>query len=152
MAYKSNDDVKRILVVDDHPLICEGLARVINDEADMIVCGAAHDIDTAMSHIAERIPHAVIIDISLKDFSGIDLIRAIKTIYPDIPLLVYSMHDEFAVAARIINAGARGYVMKDQNPEVIISALRKVLNGKMYFSEKVAVKLIDKIVVAADKM
>src|SRR5271157_6441074 len=107
------DTVKRILIVDDHPLICKGLTQLINGEEDLSVCGDARDINVAIEMIAALEPHAVIVDISLKGSSGIDLLKAIKVRYPDLPALVYSMHDESVFAERALKAGTRGYLMKD---------------------------------------
>src|SRR5208337_1192218 len=96
-----SDNVKRILIVDDHPLIRRGLAQLINGEKDLVVCGDASDINTAIEMIAALEPHTVIVDISLNGSSGIDLLKAIKVRYPDLPALVYSMHDEFLFAERV---------------------------------------------------
>lgn len=149
MADQSDgNDAKRILIVDDHPLICKGLAQMINNEKDMIVCGEANDINSAMKQIADAEPHAVIVDLSLKNSSGIDLIKAIKTRYPGLPSLVYSMHDESVFAERVLKAGARGYVMKDQPPEVLLSAIRKVLTGNLYFSDVVTTRLLGKFTIS----
>jgi DNA-binding NarL/FixJ family response regulator len=136
------DEVKRILIVDDHPLICKGLTQMINNEKDVAVCGEADDINSAMKKIEELSPDAVMVDLSLKNSSGIDLIKAIKLRYPDLPSLVYSMHDESVFAERVLKAGAKGYVMKDQPPEVLIGAIRKVLAGNLYFSDAVTTKLL----------
>jgi DNA-binding NarL/FixJ family response regulator len=143
MAEKSIDnDVKRILIVDDHPLICKGLTQMINNEKDIMVCGDANDINSAMKKIADQSPHLVIVDISLKSSSGIDLIKAIKTRYPELLSLVYSMHDESVFAERVLKAGAKGYVMKDQPAEILLNAIRKVLTGNVYFSDTIITKLL----------
>ena len=138
------DVKKRILIIDDHPLICKGLAQMINNEKDIVVCGEANDINSAMKQIAELGPDAVMVDLSLKNSSGIDLIKAIKLRYPDLPSLVYSMHDESVFAERVLKAGAKGYVMKDQPPEVLLKAIRKVLSGNIYFSDAMTTKLLDR--------
>jgi DNA-binding NarL/FixJ family response regulator len=139
------DSIKRILIVDDHPLICKGLTQLINGEEDLSVCGDACDINAAIEMIAALEPHAVIVDISLKGSSGIDLLKAIKVRYPDLPALVYSMHDESVFAERALKAGARGYLMKDQPAEVLIEAIRKILAGNLYFSDKIITSLLGRI-------
>lgn len=140
----TGDGKKRILIVDDHPLICKGLAQMIDNERDICVCGEANDINSAMRQIAELGPDAIMIDLSLKSSSGIDLIKAIKLRYPDLPSLVYSMHDESVFAERVLKAGAKGYVMKDQPPEILLNALRKILTGNIYFSDAMTTKLLDR--------
>jgi len=139
------NDIRRILIVDDHPLICRGLAEMINNEKDLRVCGEANDINSAMKRITDLKPDAVMVDLSLKSSSGIDLIKAIKARHPDLPALVYSMHDESVFAERVLRAGAKGYVMKDQPPEILLKALRKVLDGNIYFSDAVTTRLLDRL-------
>ncbi len=140
-----NKDIKRILIVDGQPLICRGLIQMINNEKDLEVCGEANDINSAMQQVADLGPDAVMVDLSLKSSSGIDLIKAIKARYPDLPALVYSMHDESVFAERVLRAGAKGYVMKDQPPEVLLKALRKVLTGNIYFSDAMTTRLLDRL-------
>jgi len=145
MADKSiGNDVKRILIVDDHPLILKGLRQMIDEEKDLTVCGDASDVNSAMKKIAELSPHAVIVDISLKSSSGIDLIKAIKSRYPDIPSLVYSMHDESVFAERVLRAGAKGFVMKDQPADILLNAIRRILAGNMFFNDSIITKLLDR--------
>ncbi|MBN1495954.1 MAG: response regulator transcription factor [Spirochaetes bacterium] len=139
------NNIRRILIVDDHPLICRGLAEMINNEKDLRVCGEANDINSAMKRIADLKPDAVMVDLSLKSSSGIDLIKAIKARHPDLPALVYSMHDESVFAERVLRAGAKGYVMKDQPPGILLKALRKVLDGNIYFSDAVTTRLLDRL-------
>ena len=145
MPNTTSNEVKRILIVDDHPLISKGLTQLINGEKDLTVCGDASDINAAMEKIAQLKPHAVIVDISLKSSSGIDLLKAVKTRYPGLPSLVYSMHDESVFAERALKAGAMGYLMKDQPAEILLEALRKVLEGNVYFSDKIITKLLGRI-------
>jgi DNA-binding NarL/FixJ family response regulator len=145
MADKSTDDsIKRILIVDDHPLIVKGLKQTINEEKDLTVCGDANDINSAMKKVSELSPHAIIVDISLKSSSGIDLIKTVKARHPEIPTLVYSMHDESVFAERVLRAGAKGFVMKDQPADVLLCAIRKVLAGNMYFNDSIITKLLDR--------
>jgi DNA-binding NarL/FixJ family response regulator len=140
-----SNDVKRILIVDDHPLISKGLTQLINGEKDLEVCGDASDINAAIEKIALLKPHAIIVDISLKSSSGIDLLKAVKTRHPGLPALVYSMHDESVFAERALKAGAKGYLMKDQPAEILLEALRKILEGNVYFSDKIITKLLGRI-------
>ncbi len=145
MTDKPTDDaIKRILIVDDHPLIVKGLKQMINEEKDLTVCGEASDVNSAMKKVSDLAPHAVIVDISLKSSSGIDLIKAIKARYPEIPSLVYSMHDESVFAERVLKAGAKGFVMKDQPADVLLNAIRKILAGNMYFNDSIITKLLDR--------
>jgi DNA-binding NarL/FixJ family response regulator len=139
-----NEVIKHILIVDDHPLISKGLTQLINEENDMKVCGDASDINAAMDKIASLNPDAIIVDISLKSSSGIDLLKAVKSRYPGLPALVYSMHDESVFAERALKAGAKGYLMKDQPSEILIEALRKILEGNVFFSDKILSKLLGK--------
>jgi DNA-binding NarL/FixJ family response regulator len=142
-------EVKRVLVVDDHPLICKGLVQMIDDEEGLASCGVADDANAAMKLIAETNPHAVIVDISLKSSSGIELIKAITSRYPGLPALVYSMHDESVFAERALRAGAKGYVMKDQPPETLLGALRKVLSGSIYFSDAILTRIVGRMAAAS---
>lgn len=145
MADKSlGSDIKRILIVDDHPLIVKGLKQMIDEEKDLTVCGEANDVNSAMKKISELNPHAIIVDISLKSSSGIDLIKAIRSRHPEIPSLVYSMHDESVFAERVLRAGAKGFVMKDQPADVLLNAIRKVLTGNMYFNDSIITRLLDR--------
>jgi len=136
---------KRILIVDDHPLICRGLAQVIDQEGDLRVCGDAGDINDAMKKIESLAPDLVVVDISLKSSSGIDLIKAVRARNPRLPAIVYSMHDESVYAERALRAGANGYVMKDRPAEVLISAIRKVLDGNKFFSDEVISRILGRI-------
>ncbi|MBN2079465.1 MAG: response regulator transcription factor [Spirochaetes bacterium] len=136
---------RQILIVDDHPLICRGLAQLIENEEGLDVCGTADDINAAMNLLAKKKPDAIIVDISLKSSSGLDLIKAVTARHPGIPMIVYSMHDESVFAERALRAGAKGYVMKDQPPEVLIGALRKVLEGNIWFSDAILTRIVSKI-------
>jgi DNA-binding NarL/FixJ family response regulator len=135
----------RVLIVDDHPLICQGLVQILDDEEGLSACGVADDANAAMKLIADSKPDALIVDISLKSTSGLDLIKAISTRYPGLPCLVYSMHEESVFAERALRAGAKGYVMKDQPPEILIQALRKILAGNIYFSDAILTRLVARL-------
>ncbi len=141
------DNEKRILIVDDHPMICQGLALMINKRApELEVCGDADDIGPALDKIVALQPHLVVIDIELKNSNGLDLVKAMRSRHPDVPSLVFSMHDESVYAERALRAGAKGYVMKDLPVETLVEAIRKVLDGKLYFSEDVTMKILGKFV------
>lgn len=136
----------KIIIVDDHPIVRQGLADLINQEKDFIVCGQAEDAAGAMKAIKDLEPDLVIVDITLADSSGIELIKDLKIQYPDLPALTLSMHDESLYAERALRAGAKGYIMKGENTKNVIMAIRKVLAGQIYTSDKVAAKMVSKLV------
>jgi len=103
----------QVFLVDDHPVIRKGLASVINQEADLFVCGEAEDIHSAVIAIGKSVPDIAIVDLTLKDESGIELIKDLHVRHPELPVLGLSMHDESFYAERVIRAGARGYIMKE---------------------------------------
>jgi len=135
----------KIFLVDDHPIICEGLAQLINQEDDLQVCGDARDASTAMKEIRSRVPDVVIVDISLEGKSGIELIDEIKVFYPDVHVLALSMHVEPLIVERALLSGAKGYVSKHEATAVIIKAIRRVLSGAIYLSDTMSEKLLDNI-------
>ena len=143
---KGNQNKHKILIVDDHPIIRQGLAELINQEGDFVVCGRVEDAHQAMEAIRKQQPALVVVDISLKDSSGIELIKNIKVQYPETAVLVLSMHDESVYAERALRAGAKGYIMKQEASERVIQAIRKVLNGQVYLSDKMAAKMMNKLV------
>ena len=125
-----------ILLVDDHAIMREGLTLLIQNEPDMIVCGEAEDLPGAMDEIAKCKPDLALIDISLKDSSGLELIRKIKKKYPGLLTIALSMHDELLIAERALHAGAQGYIMKSVGIKKVIEAIREVLKGNIYISQK----------------
>ena len=135
----------RVLLIDDHPIVRAGLARIIDDQADMLVCGEAGDADGALRAIQELGPHLVIVDLSLGGSDGLDLVKQIHTRWPDTRLLVLSMHSESLYAERTIRAGARGYVTKQQAPTQILDAIRHIRSGQVYASEEVKAMLLERI-------
>lgn len=137
-------DKVKILVVDDHPIVREGLTLRINRQPDLVVCGEADTAGDALKTIRTSKPDLAIVDLSLKEGSGLDLIKDIKTRYPQLPVLVLSMHDEFLYAERALRAGARGYIMKYEATNNIITAIRLVLSGKIYLSDRISSRLLDK--------
>ena len=128
----------RILIVDDHPLVRESLKRIIQQQPDLEVCGETDNGSQALELVAETKPHLVILDLTLKDSHGLELIKNLNDSYPKVLCLVFSMHEETLHAERVIRAGARGYVAKEEPPAKILLAIRKVLNGEIYWSEKAA--------------
>lgn len=129
---------KRVFIVDDHPLVREWLTNLINQQPDLVVCGEASTSPEAMQAIASTNPSVAIVDISLRDSSGIELIKNLKLVQPDLAVLVLSMHDETVYAQRALRAGAKGYIMKRETTKKVIEAIRRVLEGKLYVSETVA--------------
>lgn len=135
-----------IFVVDDHPLMRQGLTQLINSEPDLFVCGEAEDAPHALKGISSREPDLVIVDISLQGNNGIELTKSIKAIYKDLRVMVLSMHDEHIYAQRVLRAGANAYVMKQEAPDKVINAIRRTLNGDIYVSEKVGAQILHQIV------
>lgn len=134
-----------IIIVDDHPIFRRGLAQLINEEHDMEVCGEAEDVDEAKKAIGKLKPDMVIVDISLKDRSGMELLRYMAEKYPLLPSLVLSMHDETLYAERVLRAGARGYIMKQEMTGNVIQAIRQVLKGKIYASDSIVESMLGKL-------
>ncbi|MHB8521955.1 MAG: response regulator [Limisphaerales bacterium] len=130
-----NPKVKMFLV-DDHPLVREWLTHLIQQQPDLVVCGESEDAPRALQEISATKPDVAIVDISLKHGSGIELIKNIKRLHPGIAIVVLSMHDERLYAERALRAGARGYIMKSETAKKVIAAIRVVLAGKLYMSER----------------
>lgn len=131
-----------ILLVDDHAVVRFGIAQLINRQPDMTICGEEEDASKALNAIATLKPDLVIADISLKDSSGLELMRNIQAQYPGLPVLVVSVHDESIYAEMAFRAGAAGYLMKEEALEKILTAVRKVLSGAVYVSEALQDKMI----------
>jgi DNA-binding NarL/FixJ family response regulator len=127
---------KKILVVEDHPIFRLGLRELINQEADLVVCGEAKDAHAAWQAVQDLAPDLVIADITLEDGDGIELTKQIKRHFRDLPVLILSMHDEFLYAERALHAGARGYIMKQEAMESVVTAARQVLAGKIYLNDR----------------
>lgn len=125
---------KKVLVIDDHPLLRRGLAMLINQQDDMEVCGEAEVAHVAMRHLAQCQTDIVILDISLKGSDGLELLKSIRSVYPDLPILVLSMHDETIYAERVLRALANGYIMKQEASDLVLVALRRILDGEIYLS------------------
>jgi len=139
----------KIFIVDDHPLVREWLTNLIDQTADLMVCGEAEDAKTALQVIGSSGANLAIIDLSLGGSSGIDLIRSIRTMYPKVAMIVLSMHDERVYAERSIRAGARGYIMKRESTKKIVDAIHEVLKGNMYLSKELTELFAEKFVSGA---
>ncbi len=142
----------RIVSVDDHPLMVEGLRQLLADEPDLELVGSAHDARTALKVVEAEQPDLVVVDISLKQSaSGIEVIKQLRGLYPNLVMLVLSVHEEAHFVERALHAGASGYVLKDEFAHVIIRAIRQVLSGKTFLSEEVAQRLLNEKIAGAGK-
>jgi DNA-binding NarL/FixJ family response regulator len=148
MAFAANTEKeteirkRTVFIVDDHPLLRQGLALLINRENDLAVCGEAQEAQTAMHAIAQYQPDILIVDISLNGPDGLDLLKNIRNSYPGLPVLILSMHDEATYAERALRARANGYIMKQEATEKVLVAVRRILNGEVYLSDRIANKLL----------
>ena len=133
---------RTVFVVDDHPLLRQGLAMLINRESDLIVCGEAEEAPTALKALAAARPDILIADISLNGPDGLDLLKNLRILYPDLPVLILSMHDESIYAERAMRARANGYIMKQEATEKVLVAVRRILDGEIYLSYRMANKLL----------
>jgi DNA-binding NarL/FixJ family response regulator len=136
------DNRTRVLLVDDHAVVRFGIAQLINRQSDLMVCGEEEAASNALSAITKLKPNLVIADISLKDSSGLELMRNIKAQYPKLPVLVVSGHDETIYAEVAFRAGALGYLMKQEALERIITAIRRVLGGNIYVSDAMGARML----------
>lgn len=132
----------RVLLVDDHPVVRAGIRSVVTQEPDLEVCGEAESASDALRVIQESKPDVAIVDLSLKESSGLDLIKDIRLRHPSLLVLVLSMRDESFYAERVLRAGARGYVVKEEGCRVVVDAIRKVLRGQIYLSDQIASKML----------
>jgi DNA-binding NarL/FixJ family response regulator len=132
---------KRVLLVDDHPVLRKGLVRLIDSKEGFVVCGEASTAVDAMALIRERQPHLVIVDIGLPGASGIELTKTIRGEFPNLPVLILSMHEEALYATRALRAGAMGYIVKQDAVDNIATALQETLNGQRYLSPVIAKQL-----------
>jgi len=145
VTYKSqNHEVnkRRVLVVDDHPIVRQGLALMINREPDLVVCGEAEEAMGAMHVLTSSRPDLMIVDISLTGPDGIDLLKNIRISHPSLPVLILSMHDEMIYAERALRAGANGYIMKQEATENVLVAIRRILSGEIYVSTRIANQML----------
>jgi len=141
----------RVIVVDDHPIVRQGLAQMIDREPDLTVCGEAEEARSALHAIATLNPDIVVIDISLNGPSGIEILKTIRLTDPKLRVLILSMHDEMVYAERALRAGANGYIMKQEATEMVLVALRRILGGEVYVSNRVANRMLRQLVGGAPK-
>jgi len=139
---KTTTTRNRVLLVEDHVLVRQGIAELLNQELDFWVCGEAEDASTALDAVGELKPDVVLVDISLKESNGLELIKILKSRYPKLPVLVVTMHDEALYAELALRAGALGYIMKEEGIDKVLTGLRRVLSGAFYLSESVASRLL----------
>jgi DNA-binding NarL/FixJ family response regulator len=140
----------RILLVDDHPLVRERLAEIINREPDLIISGEAEDRQEAVDAVLAKPPDLVIVDLTLKNSDGLELIKDIRARWPRMRMLVVSMHDESLYAERVIRAGAMGYITKQEATRKILLAIRRVLSGSIYLNEKISNRILTRLSDHAD--
>jgi DNA-binding NarL/FixJ family response regulator len=136
----------RVLVVDDHPIVRQGLSQLINQEPDLMVCGEAEDARTALDAIDPSQPDILIVDVSLEGPDGIELLKTIRAKDTRLPVLILSMHDESLYAERALRAGANGYIMKQEATERVLVAIRQILGGEVYVSERMAKKMVQQFI------
>ncbi|MCK5069569.1 MAG: response regulator transcription factor [Desulfocapsa sp.] len=143
--------ISKILIVDDHPIFRMGMKELINQEEDFTVCAMAEDIQEARKVFVTETPDMAIIDVALAEENGLDLVKEIYAAQKDFPMLVLSMHDESVWAERAIQAGARGYIMKKEASESVVSALRNMREGNIHVSKNMISLLLNKLQLGADK-
>jgi DNA-binding NarL/FixJ family response regulator len=143
-ASSTRREPRRVLIIDNHPIVREGLRRVIDHEEDLLVCAEADTAHDARMAIKEYNPDVMIADIGLNQGDGIELVRDVRAHYPRLPILVLSSHDETIYAERLLSVGANGYIMKHASSEQILISLRRVLDGEIYVSQDVGFNMIRK--------
>jgi DNA-binding NarL/FixJ family response regulator len=143
MAAKNKSPGKRLLIVDDHPMMRTGLAQLIDSEPDLKVCAEADTAGQALNIVVSQKLDLILLDISLPDKNGLELIKDIQTLKPGLPILAVSMHDESLYAERILRAGGRGYIMKQEGGKRLLQAIRQVLGGQIYVSEKMSARILE---------
>ncbi len=142
---QSQDKVTSLIIVDDHPIVRKGMVMLINQEQDLNVVAEAEDYHQGIAAVKEHSPDLAVVDLTLKDIGGLELIKQLHTTHPDLPILVLSMHDESLYAQRVLRAGARGYVMKQVGADKLITAIRTVMRGDIYVSQDVATRLLGQL-------
>jgi DNA-binding NarL/FixJ family response regulator len=136
----------RVLIVEDHEIMRQGLSTLVEQEEDLCVCGEAEDASAALEAAEQLEPDVIVLDLSLRDSNGLDLIKDLRLRKPDLPIIVLTMHDESFYAERALRSGARGYVTKSEASSRIIEGIREVLSGGVYVSEKMASRMVRKMV------
>lgn len=139
-----------VLLIDDHPIVRQGLIQLINQEPDLIVSGEASTAREALEFVARSTPEVAIVDISLEDRSGVELIKDFRQRFPTVLCLALSMYDESMYAVRVLRAGGRGYVMKQEVSKRVVTAIRRVIAGQVYVSDEMAARLVGQMVLGAD--
>ncbi len=145
MIVESPSRTTRLLIVDDHPLVRSGIISIVQMEDDLEICGEAEDQTTAMELVNQHKPDLVLVDLSLKNSNGLNLLKDITQNHPDILTLAVSMHDEYTYAVRCLKAGARGYIMKQEGTEKILEAIRCVLSGQTYLSNAMTQATVEQL-------
>jgi DNA-binding NarL/FixJ family response regulator len=143
---KSTGKKARVLLIEDHQVVRQGLTMLIDDEPDLVVCGGAESVAESLPMIRKLKPDVVVVDITLGDGSGLDLIKDIHDTLPNLPILALSMHDESVYAERAMRAGAKGYIMKKEAMDKVMTAIRRVLSGELYVSDKMAARMVSKLI------
>jgi DNA-binding NarL/FixJ family response regulator len=133
----------RLLVVDDHPMTRYGIVRLIEQQPDLVVCGEAENASRALAAIRDLKPQVVLADLTMPGGEGLEFVKDMRSLHPEIAVLVVSMHDEALYAERALRAGARGYIMKNEGGEKLVEAIRQVLQGKTYVSENMSGKVLE---------
>lgn len=143
MPAKEKNSTKRILIVDDHPMMRTGLAQLIDNEPDLKVCSEADTAGQALEMVTSQKIDLVLLDISLPDKNGLEVIKDIHAQKSELPILIVSMHDEALYAERVLRAGARGYIMKQEGGKKLMSAIRQVLSGQISVSDKISARILE---------
>src|SRR3984885_11957084 len=136
----------KVFLIDDHPIVRQGLALFIDREPDLMVCGEAEGANSALQAIRDAMPDFIVLDISLDGPDGLELLKVLRAEHPNLPVLILSMHDESSYAERALRAGANGYIMKQEATEKVLVAIRRILQGKVYLSEKLTNKMLEQFV------
>jgi len=145
-AHADKTKARRVFLVDDHPVTRQGLTVLINQEPDLIVCGHADSAPVALQMMQKIEPDIAVVDITLKTTSGIELLKNVHALLPDLPVLIMSMHDEGLYGERALRAGAKGYIMKHEASDRILDAIRCVLEGDLYLSTQMKEKMLHRLV------
>ena len=136
----------KVFLVDDHPIVRQGLALFIDREPDLMVCGEADGATSALQAIRDTMPDFIVLDISLDGPDGLELLKVLRAEHPNLPVLILSMHDESAYAERALRAGANGYIMKQEATEKVLTAIRHILRGDVYLSESLTKRMLQQFV------
>jgi len=145
MPHKNKAPVRRVLIVDDHPMMRNGLAQLIGNEPDLKVIAEADNARQGLELVTHQTFDLVLLDISLPDKSGLELLKDIRVLRPELPVLVVSMHDELVFAERVLRAGGRGYIMKQEGGQKYLQAIRQVLAGQIYVSDKMSARILESL-------